>query len=266
MTGLPADRLLFTGKNRADILTIAHRGASAYFPENTMSAFEGAVAQQADMIELDVQLSKDGVPVVFHDDFLKRHSNGRGRVRNFRLSELKALDVGSWFNKKFSDQSIPTLEEVLDFASGTIALNIEIKPISVTNQLEGGVEEKVEKLVKKYGMQHHVLFSSFDYRVARRFKKLDQSLFVGLLFNKKKSAQKRPSQLIEQFGADAFHCSYRELTAMRLQDLKKHNIPILVYTIDGRRRMQKLIKVGVHGIFTNKPDVLREVIADKKVR
>lgn len=164
MTGLLANKLLFAEKNRSDILTIAHRGASAYYPENTIAAFEGAVAQQADMIELDVQLSKDGVPVVFHDEYLKRHSNGRGRVCELTLKELKMLDVGSWFNKKFSDQTIPTLEEVLAFASGNIALNIEIKPTSVSTRFQGGVEEKVEKLVKRYRMQRHVLFSSFDYR------------------------------------------------------------------------------------------------------
>lgn len=241
-------------------IIIAHRGASAYFPENTMAAFEAAVAMNADMIELDVLLSKDGVPVVFHDAKLDAHSNGKGLVSSFALKELKKLDAGSWFDVKFSGQQIPTLEEVLDFAAGKIALNIEIKTEAVTDQMANGVEEKALGLVNEYRMQEHVLFSSFDYRVITHIKKLVPEMPVAILYEKKQSGKLLPSELIKKYNVDAFNCSYRQLTKRRLQDLKSHNISFFVYTINDKKRMQKLLDLGVSGIFTNKPDVLREVI------
>ncbi|MDZ7689984.1 MAG: glycerophosphodiester phosphodiesterase family protein [Balneolaceae bacterium] len=146
-----------------NFIIIAHRGASAYYPENTMAAFRGAVDMGAEMIELDILLSKDGVPVAFHDARLGSHTNGSGRLENYTLEQLKQLDAGAWFDAKFTGQRIPTLDEVLEFAKGKIALNIEIKTEAVTDELHGGVEEKSIALVQKYGMEDHVLFSSFDY-------------------------------------------------------------------------------------------------------
>lgn len=254
---------LFTDKGD-DILVIAHRGASAYCPENTMAAFEKAVTMKADMIEIDVMMSKDGVPVVFHDAGLKAHTDGEGKLKDHTLSELKKMDAGSWFNEQFSDQTISTLEEVLEFAAGTIALNIEIKKEAVTDEMYGGIEEKVLGLVGKYNMKQHVLFSSFDYRAVRHFKTIDGSLSVALLYNQKQSDGKLPSELLSEYKADAFNCNFRQFNKKRQADLRKHNIPTFVYTVDQPKRMHKLINRGVNGIFTNKPDVLREVLAEKK--
>lgn len=216
----------------------------------------------AEMIELDVQLSKDGVPVVFHDASLENHTNGEGRVSDYTLKELQQLDAGSWFNPRFSDQHIPTLEEVLSFASGKIALNIEIKTEAVTDQLRGGVEQKCLKLVRKYDMQDHVLFSSFDYRAIEHLKKLDSQMPVGLLFNYRWPNGKLPHQLLQQYHADAFNCSYRQLTRRRLADLRAHDIPTFIYTVNRVSKMRKLITAGVHGIFTNKPDILARVVEE----
>lgn len=246
------------------VLIIAHRGASAYYPENTMVAFEKAVAMNADMIEIDVMMSKDRVPVVFHDAGLKAHTDGEGKLKDHTLSELKKMDAGSWFDEQFSDQTISTLEEVLEFAAGTIALNIEIKKEAVTDELYDGIEEKVLKLVRKYEMERYVLFSSFDYRAVRHLKAFDKSLSVALLYNKKKSNEKLPSELISEYDADAFNCTFRQFNKKRQADIKKHNIPTFVYTVDQPKRMRKLIDRGVNGIFTNKPDVLREVLGEKK--
>lgn len=240
------------------VLNIAHRGASAYFPENTMAAFEGAIAMQADMIELDVQLSKDGVPVVFHDRKLKKHSSGRGRVSDHTFSELKRLDAGSWFSQKFSNQRILHLQEVIDFAAGKICLNIEIKSESVTESEKGGVEQKVLSLVEEYDMKQQVLFSSFDYRAVERLKKMDEAVWTGLLFNIRKSRRELPSKLVDRHLADSFHCSYSELNGRRLQDLQYHDIPFLVYTVDRSRLMRRLKTMGAKGIFTNKPDLLKK--------
>ena len=246
--------------NGDGFVVIAHRGASAYYPENTMAAFKGALEMNAEMIELDVMLTKDGVPVAFHDASLDDHTDGSGELRSYTLEELQNLDAGSWFDPKFSDQKIPTLEEVLAFASGKISLNIEIKTEAVSDELRGGVEEKSLELVKKYGMEEHVLFSSFDYRAIAHLKELDPDMPAAILYEKSQSDKKLPSELLSKYSADAFNCSYRELNTRRFKDIREHDIPVFVYTVDRPSRMRKLLKMNVTGIFTNKPDVLWEVL------
>ncbi|HEX6981649.1 MAG TPA: glycerophosphodiester phosphodiesterase [Balneolaceae bacterium] len=247
-------------QNNPNCITIAHRGASAYFPENTMAAFEAAVKMEADMIELDVMLSKDGVPVVFHDAQLNAHTNGRGFVNHCTLEELKKLDAGSWFNPEFSDEQIPTLQEVLAFSSGKIAVNIEIKTEAVRDEAENGIEEKCLRLVEEYGMENNVLFSSFDYRSLKHLRELNPKMPVALLYDKFQSGRKSPYELVEIYEADAFNCSYTQLTQKRRENLKEYNIPTFIYTINSKKRMKKLLDAGVTGIFTDKPGVLKQVL------
>lgn len=246
--------------NEDDFVVIAHRGASAYYPENTMAAFKGAVEMNAEMIELDVMLSKDGVPVVFHDATLDDHTDGTGNIGDYTLDQLRELDAGSWFDSTFAGEKIPTLEEVLAFATGKIALNIEIKTEAVTDEARAGVEEKSLELVKKYGMEEHVLFSSFDYRSITHLKKLDPEIPAALLYEKSQSQKLLPSELLKKYDADAFNCSYRQLNTKRYRDVRENNIPVFIYTVDKPSRMRKLLRMNVTGIFTNKPDVLWEVL------
>lgn len=248
--------------NGDDFVVIAHRGASAYYPENTMAAFKEALAMQAEMIELDVLLSKDGIPVVIHDVTLNRTTNGKGRVSNYDLKDLQKLDAGSWFDSTMTGQRIPTLEEVLSFASGTIALNIEIKTEAVSDELYNGVEEKSLALVREYGMEDYVLFSSFDYRAVAHLKKLAPSIPVALLYDKRQSGKMTPSELVKKYAVDAFNCSYRQLSKKWVADLQANGIPVFIYTVDQPKRMKSLIEKGVTGIFTNKPDVFRDVISN----
>ena len=247
-----------------DLLVIAHRGASAYYPENTMPSFRGAVELNADMIELDIQLSKDGVPVVFHDAELTDHTNGQGMIADYTLKELKKLDAGSWFDQGFAGTHIPTLEEVLEYAGGKIALNIEIKTEAVTDSVKGGVEEKCLQLVKKYGMEKHVLFSSFDYRAVAHLRELDSDIPVAILYDPSQSNKMMPHQLVKKYQADAFNCSHRQLSRKWVADLQKHDIPTFIYTVNGVRKMKKLIGVGVSGMFTNKPDLLLNLLTTTK--
>ncbi|MDZ7772121.1 MAG: glycerophosphodiester phosphodiesterase family protein [Balneolaceae bacterium] len=240
-------------------IVIAHRGASADFPENTMPAFEAAVERGAEMIELDVLMSRDGVPVVFHDARLNRHTDGAGPLADHSLEQLRELDAGSWFGERFAGTKIPTLEEVVRWARGKIALNLEIKTGAVGEKPRGGVEEKAAELVREYGMEEHVIFSSFDYRAVRRFKRISPDLSVALLYNRGLSGDKSPSHLVSEYGVDAFNCSYTQLSDKRLKNLKEYGIPFLVYTVDSPRRMRRLIRRGAAGIFSNKPGLLREV-------
>ena len=243
-----------------NFVVIGHRGASAYYPENTMSAFKAAYDMGAEMIELDILLSKDGIPVVIHDETLDRTTNGTGFVADYTLKELRKLDAGHWFGQEHSGEQIPTLEEVIEFAKGKIALNIEIKTEAVTDELSGGIEEKALNLVKKHGIEEYVLFSSFDYRAISHLKELDVDISVALLYEKRQSARRIPSKLIRDYNADAFNCSHRQFSKKWSEDAQKHDIPVFVYTVNKQRQMKKVIRRGASGIFSDKPDLLKKVV------
>lgn len=239
-------------------LVIAHRGASLFAPENTMPAFKLAADAGADMIETDIQLTKDGVPVLFHDKLLNKHSTGKGLVPAYTYSEIRKLDAGKWFSNKFKGEKIPSLQELLIWAKQRVLLNIEIKTESVSNTVNGGVEERVIQLVRDAGMTKNVLLSSFDYRAMGRFKKIDSSIKTGLLYNKKKSGGQSPVGLVNQFKADAFHCSARELNNRWMKELRQAGIPIMVYTINRKRKMRKMLLKGISGVFSDNPKLLKE--------
>src|SRR5262245_59418730 len=106
---------------------IAHRGSSAVAPENTLAAVDLAIRAKAHRVEFDVQLTKDGVPVVLHDETLERTTNGKGRVRDRTYKEISKLDAGSWFHADFRGERLPTLDMVLELCRGKIPVNVEIK-------------------------------------------------------------------------------------------------------------------------------------------
>ncbi len=248
-----------------EFLVIAHRGASYYAPENTMSAFRMADEMNADMIELDVQLSKDGIPVVFHDAKLNRHTNGKGFISSFLFNELRQLDAGKWFSIEYQGEKIPSLKEVLEWTSGKMMVNIEIKREAVSDSVDGGVEEKVVELVRQTGMEKQVIISSFDYRAVKRIKKIEPQIFTGLLYHKKSSKKSSPIQLMKDSVADFFHCSKSEMNNKWRTELESEGKRFLIYTVNRKSEMKKWIKKGAFGIFSDKPNLLREV-TDQNLR
>ena len=247
-----------------EFTAIAHRGASAYYPENIIESFQGAISMGADMIELDVQLTRDGEVVVFHDEKLTRCTSGKGRIADYTLVELKKLDAGSWFGKEYQGAKIPTLEEALSLCRDKIALNIEIKTEAVDENVRNGIEEKSLNIVAMRGMREHIVFSSFDPRAIKHLKEIDSTVAVAVLFEKGYYGSKLPSEIIEWTKADAFNCSKEELSMKWLMNLKLNNIPVNVYTVNDKKNMRRFLELGVSGIFTNKPDILKAVLADIK--
>ena len=163
------------------VLVMAHRGFSGKAPENTLAAFRKAIEIGSDFIELDVRFSKDGHLVVFHDDTLERTTNGKGKVADFSLQELKGLDAGSWFGPSFSGEKIPTLREVLAQAKGRILVNIELKkgdqgPYTMMDLSDRALEE-----VQRAGMEKEVLFSSFDLAALKRIRQKNQGIPVAFI-------------------------------------------------------------------------------------
>jgi len=158
---------------------VGHRGAAGCAPENTLAAFREGLAQGADMIELDVQLTADGRVVAMHDDTLDRTTNGHGPLARCRLAELKRLDAGSWFAPRFAGEPIPTLDEVLAWAKGRAPLFIEIKHDDTPDP---ALDAAVVGRVAAHGLMDRVMVISFDHAALRRVRSQAPGLALGALY------------------------------------------------------------------------------------
>jgi glycerophosphoryl diester phosphodiesterase len=232
---------------------IAHRGASAYAPENTLIAFQKARELGVSMIELDVKLSQDGEPVVLHDDDVKRTTDGKGECHSFPLSSLKQLDAGRWFGRKFKGERIPTLTESIALMGELgIGANIEIKP----NKGQGR-ETAVTVLsrVNEYWPDTlpPPLFSSFDLDVLDCLRSLSPDINLGLLLYGWREDWRA---LAEKYQCVSVHINYQALTKKRIEEIKLSPFLLLVYVVNRPRRALKLLKMGVDAIFTDYPDLL----------
>ena len=160
-------------------LVWAHRGASAYAPENTLEAFQKAVELKADGIELDVQQTKDGKLVVIHDEMVDRVSRASGWVKDFTYEKLKKINVNQRFSQ-YGTQYIPTLEEVYELIRPTnVTINVELKTGVI---FYPELEEQVLDLTEQMGMQERVIYSSFNHYSIRKIKRLKPDAMTGLLY------------------------------------------------------------------------------------
>ena len=247
--------VLFLSKS----LILAHRGASAYAPENTTIAFAKAIKMGADGFELDVHLSKDGALIVIHDESLNRTTNGSGFVKDFSLEEIKKLDAGSWFDSQFSDEKVPTLDEVLTLVKDTrLLINIEIKngPFFYDD-----IEQKIVDCVIRHNMIDRVIVSSFDHYSIVKAKELNPSIKTGALF----LARTIDSwKYVKEIGANALHPHFISVTDEMIRTCRDNNIEIHTYTANEPEHIKHLAKLGVNSIITNFPDRAKEIVNSLK--
>jgi len=220
---------------------VAHRGASAYEPENTLRSVKRALEMGVDMVEVDVHASRDGHIVVIHDAKLDRTTSGKGYVKDLTLKELRNLDAGL-------GEKIPTLEEVLELIKGKAQLVIEIKVL--------GTEEKVLRIVKEGGLENGVLITSFYHPTVKRVKELDPKIKTGIIIS---SRPVKPAQLVLNAKSDVLFPRYVYVDQEMVREVHKQKLAIYPWTIDDPDEMRPLIKMGVDGIVTNKPDVLKNL-------
>ena len=243
---------------------IAHRGFSGEAPENTMAAFRKAIEIGADMIELDVLLSRDGQVVVIHDATLDRTTNGTGNVAEHSLAELADLDGGTWFSPAYKNQRIPTLKEVLDLARGKILVNVEIKTEAVTDELGGGITEKVVELVRTHDMRDQVVVSSFDPRALEQMRRLDPGITTAALFNRDLHEGKSPREVMDEVGSRGFNVSHERVDAAVTRICHEMGRPVAVYTVNEVEKMEELLELGVDALFTDFPDRLLELLRARR--
>ncbi|ATO49271.1 glycerophosphodiester phosphodiesterase family protein [Brevibacillus laterosporus] len=230
---------------------MAHRGWSGRAPENTMAAIKLALAEPGiQAIEVDVQLSKDGIPVLIHDFTLDRTTNGSGPVKDHTFEQLREWSAGSWFAEEFSNEQIPALEELFQAASQhTCRLNVELK---TAGNLYPLLAEKVVELVEAHELASQVCLTSFDHEIIKRVKELQPSIKTGLIITGK------PVLLREQLaktGATILSMAYPYLTKDFVQMMLEEGFEIFAWTIDDENEIERISEWHPNiYICTNHPD------------
>lgn len=232
----------------------AHRGYSAVYPENTIPAFKGAIQVGADWAELDVQQTADGEVIVMHDSNLKRTTGLDKEVWQVTWDEIKDLDNGSWFDKKYQTVRIPTLEEVLKVCRGKIHLNIEIKPSGHDKDLE----EQVAKLLKKYHMRDTCVVSSLKYDSLRKIKQADDSIETAYI------TSVSYGNFTDLEYADGYSVESTLLSKGFVNKAQKAGKQIYVWTVNSEERLEKVVGMGIDNVITDDPVMAKELIYEQE--
>lgn len=244
-------------------LIIAHRGASALAPENTLSAFRKAMEDGAEGIEFDVRLAGDGVPVVFHDERLDRVGLKNGRVSDFSSGDLQNLDVGTWFNSlkpdransEFAKETVPTLRTVLDFLNGFQGIiYIELKC----------EEAEVKQLVKAVcreiagsALLPKIILKSFCLQTIPETRRLCPDVKTAALFAPKITSffrrEKYLLRLADELGTDHLSLHYSLISRKLMEKAERKNLPVTIWTADNPLWVKRALNLGIHAIITNNP-------------
>jgi glycerophosphoryl diester phosphodiesterase len=208
---------------------IAHRGFPTRFPENTISSFQAALDASFSHMELDVHLSKDGIPVVMHDPTINRMCNGTGRILHYTLEELKQFQVGQ-------TETIPTLEEVFRLVKGRITVLVELKQ---TGNLYNGLEHEVLKVAQKLDMVDQLIATSFDYLALAKMRELSPHIQIGLLMN---SASSFVFAFMKEIGAHYMSIPISSLTEEYDRLSQENNVQLIVRPIDTEDAMNTMLK------------------------
>ena len=238
-------------------LIIAHRGASAHAPENTLPAFQTAYDQGADGIELDVMLSKDNRLIVIHDSTLERTTNGKGNVLNHTYSELLSLDTGAWRNETFQNTKLPLLDEIYEQFGGKFLINVELKNYHNPNDK---LPDIALALTQKFDLLNHVIFSSFNARNIVRLKKLDSHAKTGLLCLPGFAGSLFRSPFGRLFAYDALHPYYSDVSENSVKRAHKNKNQVNVWTVNKTEDLIRMRSIGVDAIITDDPKHAKSVL------
>jgi glycerophosphoryl diester phosphodiesterase len=246
---------------------IAHRGTSSVAPEDTLAAFAKAIADGADGIEFDVQLAKDGAPVVIHDANLRRTGNRRDEIKNLTPSELASIDVGTWFNRKYprrakpayAKEHVPTLEQVFSLvtsnARSEFASYVELK-IDQRDTTYDDLVESVLSSMDTHELSQQTTIVSFNLAALAYAKLRKPSIRTGALFEPMTLTPKRKRTLVER----TIECGATEILLHRLMARRgmvelalKSGLAPVVWTVNDPRWVQRAKRLGIHALITNTP-------------
>ncbi len=239
-------------------LIFAHRGASAYAPENTLEAFELAADMNAFGVELDIHLTKDGVIVVTHDDEISRVSNGTGVIKDMTFEELRSFDFAAKFNnEKYKNIKIPTLDEVYKLLGPRgLYVNVEIK-----GSAHPDIVKKALDCAEKNGMRERVIYSSFNHWLLTTTLEQDSEAFVAPLYG---SELVKPADYAALFGAKAIHPHFWQIISHPdiVDRANELGVRVHPWTVDNPDHIKRLCELNVGAIITNRPDVALDIASE----
>lgn len=239
---------------------IAHRGYSGKYPENTMLAFQKAVEAGCDEIELDVHVTKDGQVVVSHDEVLGRAVDGEGAIKDHTWEELKRMNAAKQFPQLTEFERIPLFEEYCEWAAGQkITTNVELKTGSYYYE---ELEEKTAQIVKRYGLQTRMMFSSFNHVSLLRMKQLLAECECGALMGH--FGMGNAGYYCNRYGFECYHPEHTGVTDEVLESCRRYAIKINAWIVNDMDALQKAYEKGYAGVITNYPLECREWLSKKE--
>lgn len=241
-------------------ILLAHRGASAYAPENTLAAFRLALEQGADGIELDAKLTADGKVVVIHDAAVNRTTNGSGAVKDLPLAKLRELDAGAHFSKAFMGEKIPTLEEVFEAVGKHCWIDIEITNYA---SIRDGLADRLVDQVKCYQMQSQVMFSSFLPFNIMRVRRLLPEVPAGLLAWTGFPGWLARGRIGQGASPDLIIPQSTTIQRQYVDRMRAGGRGVIAWTVDDPGEARRLLAWGVNGIITNDPLILRKEFLER---
>jgi len=243
-------------------LVIAHRGDSAHRPENTLASFASALELGADLLELDIQLTRDGAVIVLHDPTLDRTTTGRGPVREMDLRSVRAVSAGypARFGGTYAGERVPTLPEVLGFVRDRARLMVEIKPDSVTEDAASGIEARAVEHIRRAGMESEVAFLSFSRRALLRCRDLAPEIARGHLFHRAE-----PGEVLagaREVQSDLVMPEKGMLSDALRDRAREAGLKVATWVVDDPSELAALARFELYGIGTNRPGVLLDALRE----
>ncbi|WET04809.1 glycerophosphodiester phosphodiesterase family protein [Flavobacterium sp. YJ01] len=224
-----------------NVLKIAHRGAKAYEPENTLQAFQKALDLNSDGIELDVHLSADEYIIVIHDETIDRTANGKGLVNDFTLAELKSFLIDGKYQ-------IPTLNEVFDLVDKKCLINIELKGLGTAPKVVALIEKYIAEKNWKY---EDFIISSFDWNMLQETSNLNSNIPIGVLTEEDID---NALAFVEKIKAKAIHPDFNLLNEENVRQIQEKGFLVLPWTVNSEEDIQKVKSYKVDGIISDNPD------------
>jgi len=238
------------------VMRVAHRGASAQYPENTMFAFRQAIQQGVDMLELDVHLTSDDELIVMHDTTLDRTTNGHGNIHDHSLQEIRQLNAGQ-------DEKVPLLSEAIQLArESQIRLFVEVK--GATDAEGIAIAEAAVRALEAESFLSQIVLTSFSRSALLRAKSIQPEIST-MLDPSPQDGSLTPRQICAQVlgaGANCVSYDFRFLTPAIATECQLTGLTLWAWDPDEPEDMAQMIKLGVDGIMTNRPDVLNKVLHD----
>ncbi|RMF56223.1 MAG: glycerophosphodiester phosphodiesterase [Calditrichaeota bacterium] len=236
MANLPTGNLLHQP------LIFAHRGANSFAPENSLPAIEAALKLGCHGVEVDLRLTASGDVIVFHDRKLTRMTGCRGNVHQLSLDAIRQC-----YLEQNRNYIIPTLQEVLELVRDNSYLILDVKKESMRNN---GLEEKILNILKAFNLKDNIIISSFNPLVLKKFYHLAPEYRLGFIYR-----QRSHKFLSNGTPIDSLHVYHRVLSRKYIHSLKERGFKIFAWTVDKERHFKRMLKIGVDGIITNRPEV-----------